>query len=208
MPKYFDCCLDLKLGTFNLRQSFATDAVSIGLFGASGAGKSSILHAVAGLIRPQAGWIKINQHIWFDQRKHICLSVQKRRIGLVFQDAQLFPHYSVQKNLCFGLKHVSPPDRKFDFNEIVDLFKLEHLLTRMPAKLSGGEKQRVAFARALLYSPDLLLLDEPLSALDTAHKNEIIPFLQLMKNQLHIPMLYVSHDLQELQHITETIWYL
>lgn len=203
-----DCHIQLKQGQFDLDQGFQSDQSVIGLFGASGSGKTTILHSIAGLVTPQAGWIKIKNQTWFDQVQKINLSTQQRRIGLVFQDAQLFPHKNVKQNLLFGFKHIQPQQRQFELDYIIELLKLEHLIERMPIKLSGGEKQRVALGRALLYSPQLLLLDEPLSALDAAHKAEIIPFFQRVKQELGIPMLYVSHDKSEIEQLTHEIWYL
>lgn len=203
-----DCHIQLKQGQFDLDQRFQSDQSVIGLFGASGSGKTTILHSIAGLVTPQAGWIKIKNQTWFDQVQKINLSTQQRRIGLVFQDAQLFPHKNVKQNLLFGFKHIQAQQRQFEVDYIIELLKLEHLIERMPIKLSGGEKQRVALGRALLYSPQLLLLDEPLSALDAAHKAEIIPFFQRVKQELGIPMLYVSHDKSEIEQLTHEIWYL
>ena len=203
-----DCHIQLKQGQFDLDQRFQSDQSVIGLFGASGSGKTTILHSIAGLVTPQAGWIKIKNQTWFDQAQKINLTTQQRRIGLVFQDAQLFPHKNVRQNLLFGFKHIQPQQRQFELDYIIELLKLEHLIERMPIKLSGGEKQRVALGRALLYSPQLLLLDEPLSALDAAHKAEIIPFFQSVKQELGIPMLYVSHDKSEIEQLTHEIWYL
>ncbi|VTX89164.1 Molybdenum import ATP-binding protein ModC [Acinetobacter junii] len=203
-----DCHIQLTQGQFSLDQRFQSDQSVIGLFGASGSGKTTILHSIAGLVTPQAGWIKIKNQTWFDQAQKINLTTQQRRIGLVFQDAQLFPHKNVKQNLLFGFKHIQPQQRQFEVDYIIELLKLEHLIERMPIKLSGGEKQRVALGRALLYSPQLLLLDEPLSALDAAHKAEIIPFFQSVKQELGIPMLYVSHDKSEIEQLTHEIWYL
>lgn len=203
-----DCHIQIQQGQFCLNQHFQSEQPVIGLFGASGSGKTTILHSIAGLIRPQSGWIKIQNQIWFDQGQNIYLSTQQRRVGLVFQDAQLFPHKNVKQNLLFGFKHIVPQQRKFELDYIIELLKLEHLVERMPIKLSGGEKQRVALGRALLYSPQLLLLDEPLSALDAAHKAEIIPFFQRVKQDIKIPMLYVSHDHSEIKQLSDTIWYL
>lgn len=203
-----DCRFQLQMGQFFIEPNFQSDASVIGLFGASGSGKTSILHAIAGLNTPRSGLIKIQGQTWFDSNQKINLSTQKRHIGLVFQDAQLFPHKTVKQNLLFGLKHLSQQERHFEADYIIELLKLEHLLERMPIKLSGGEKQRVALGRALLYSPKLLLLDEPLSALDAAHKAEIIPFFQKVKEEIKIPMIYVSHDIQEIKQLTETMWIL
>lgn len=203
-----DCHFQLQMGQFHIEPNFQSDASVIGLFGASGSGKTSILHAIAGLNTPRSGLIKIQDQIWFDSDQKINLSTQKRHVGLVFQDAQLFPHKTVKQNLLFGLKHLAQQERHFEADYIIELLKLEHLLERMPIKLSGGEKQRVALGRALLYSPKLLLLDEPLSALDANHKAEIIPFFQKVKEEIKIPMIYVSHDIQEIKQLTETMWIL
>ncbi|POZ08774.1 molybdenum ABC transporter ATP-binding protein [Acinetobacter baumannii] len=203
-----DCRFELHMGQFHIEPSFQSDASVIGLFGASGSGKTSILHAIAGLNTPRSGLIKIQDQTWFDSNQKINVSTQKRHVGLVFQDAQLFPHKTVKQNLLFGLKRLSQQERHLEADYIIELLKLEHLLQRMPIKLSGGEKQRVALGRALLYSPKLLLLDEPLSALDANHKAEIIPFFQKVKEEIKIPMIYVSHDIQEIKQLTETMWIL
>lgn len=203
-----DCRFQLQMGQFLIESSFQSDASVIGLFGASGSGKTSILHAIAGLNTPRSGLIKIQGQTWFDSDQKINFSTQKRHVGLVFQDAQLFPHKTVKQNLLFGLKNLAQQERHFEADYIIELLKLGHLLQRMPNKLSGGEKQRVALGRALLYSPKLLLLDEPLSALDANHKAEIIPFFQKVKQEIKIPMIYVSHDIQEIKQLTETMWIL
>lgn len=202
----FDCVFDLALGKRILSVNLQTHTQVVGIFGASGAGKSSILHAVAGLSRPKTGHIIFCGDRWFDGQKNINLSTQKRRVGLVFQDAQIFPHKSVKDNLLFGYNRIHANERKFTFDEIVHLLKLEHLVERMPTKLSGGEKQRVCLGRALLYSPNLLLMDEPLSALDSTHKAEILPFFEQIIADFNIPMLYVSHDRAEIERITDTIY--
>lgn len=203
-----DCRFQLHMGQFHIEPSFQSDASVIGLFGASGSGKTSILHAIAGLNTPRSGLIKIQDQTWFDSNQKINVSTQKRHVGLVFQDAQLFPHKTVKQNLLFGFNNLSQQERQFEADYIIELLKLGHLLQRMPIKLSGGEKQRVALGRALLYSPKLLLLDEPLSALDANHKAEIIPFFQKVKEEIKIPMIYVSHDIQEIKQLTETMWIL
>lgn len=201
-----DIDIALSLGQFQLEAKYQTDQQVLGLFGASGSGKTSILHSVAGIVTPQKGRIHIQEQCFFDASQKINQSVQQRRVGLVFQDAQLFPHFSVKKNLLFGFQRISASQRHFQLDQVVELLKLEHLLERMPIKLSGGEKQRVALGRALLYSPNILLLDEPLSALDAAHKQEIIPFFQQIRDQTDIPMLYVSHDIDEIKQLTDEVW--
>ena len=204
----FDCQFDLTLGAFLVKTNLVFDEQVVGLFGVSGSGKSSILHAVAGIHTPQMGHIIINNQVWFHQKDKINLSIQRRRVGLVFQDSQLFPHKSVMDNLLFGYRNITVKERKFEPDDIIALLKLGHLVHRMPAKLSGGEKQRVALGRAILYSPNLLLLDEPLSALDSTHKQEILPFLKDVIHHTNIPMLYVSHDMSEINQLTTAVYHL
>ena len=207
-PLVFDCDFLLSLGKFQLLANLQSTQQVMGLFGVSGSGKTSILHSIAGINTPKQGKIIINGQTWFDSQKKINLSTQQRRVGLVFQDAQIFPHKSVMENLLFGYRNISPENRRFQIDEIIDLLKLEHLTHRMPTKLSGGEKQRVALGRALLYSPQLLLLDEPLSALDSIHKQEILPFFQQIITTTHIPIVYVSHDKDEISALTDEIYFL
>lgn len=207
-PLVFDCNFLLSLGKFQLLANLQSTKQVMGLFGVSGSGKTSILHSIAGINTPKQGKIIINGQTWFDSKKKINLSTQQRRVGLVFQDAQIFPHKSVMENLLFGYRNISPENRRFQIDEIIDLLKLEHLTHRMPTKLSGGEKQRVALGRALLYSPQLLLLDEPLSALDSIHKQEILPFFQQIITTTQIPILYVSHDKDEISALTDEIYFL
>lgn len=207
-PLVFDCDFLLSLGKFRLLANLQSTKQVMGLFGVSGSGKTSILHSIAGINTPKQGKIIINGQTWFDSQKKINLSTQQRRVGLVFQDAQIFPHKSVMENLLFGYRNISPENRRFQIDEIIDLLKLEHLTHRMPTKLSGGEKQRVALGRALLYSPQLLLLDEPLSALDSIHKQEILPFFQQIITTTQIPILYVSHDKDEISALTDEIYFL
>lgn len=207
-PLVFDCDFLLSLGKFQLLANLQSTKQVMGLFGVSGSGKTSILHSIAGINTPKQGKIIINGQTWFDSQKKINLSTQQRRVGLVFQDAQIFPHKSVMENLLFGHRNISPENRRFQIDEIIDLLKLEHLTHRMPTKLSGGEKQRVALGRALLYSPQLLLLDEPLSALDSIHKQEILPFFQQIITTTQIPIVYVSHDKDEISALTDEIYFL
>lgn len=207
-PLVFDCDFLLSLGKFQLLANLQSTKQVMGLFGVSGSGKTSILHSIAGINTPKQGKIIINGQTWFDSQKKINLSTQQRRVGLVFQDAQIFPHKSVMENLLFGYRNISPENRRFQIDEIIDLLKLEHLTHRMPTKLSGGEKQRLALGRALLYSPQLLLLDEPLSALDSIHKQEILPFFQQIITTTQIPILYVSHDKDEISALTDEIYFL
>jgi len=171
------------------------------IFGVSGAGKTSLINAISGLTQPQRGRIQLNDRLLFDAEQKITLPPEKRRIGYVFQDARLFPHYRVRGNLQYGMA----PSMKAQFDSLVSLLGLEALLPRFPLSLSGGEKQRVAIGRALLTAPDMLLLDEPLASLDLPRKRELMPYLQKLAKQVDIPMLYVSHSLDEILHLADNV---
>jgi molybdate transport system ATP-binding protein len=173
------------------------------LFGPSGAGKTSLIHMVAGLMRPDVGRITINNLCLFDSKQGVNLPPENRRIGYVFQDGRLFPHLSVRANLTYGMR-LTRADRRFvDFDAVVDLLGIGHLLTRRPAKLSGGEKQRVAIGRAFLTSPAMLLMDEPLASLDASRKSEVLPFILRLSREYTIPILYVSHILSEIRKLAD-----
>lgn len=169
------------------------------IFGLSGAGKSSLINLVSGLSHPDQGYIRLNGKTLVDTEQHIYLAPEKRHIGYVFQDARLFPHYSVKGNLLYGVKDKSA----VDFDGILRLLGIEHLLKRYPFSLSGGEKQRVAIGRALLSNPDILLMDEPLSALDLPRKRELLTYLETLSRKIEIPILYVTHSLDELTALAE-----
>ncbi|WP_312663549.1 molybdenum ABC transporter ATP-binding protein ModC [Pantoea sp. CTOTU49201] len=171
------------------------------IFGVSGAGKTSLINAIGGLTQPQSGRIELNDRLLFDSTTRVNLPPEKRRIGYVFQDARLFPHYRVRGNLQYGMA----PSMKLQFNALVSLLGLESLLTRYPASLSGGEKQRVAIGRALLTAPDILLMDEPLASLDLPRKRELMPYLQKLAKQVDIPILYVSHSLDEILQLADNV---
>ena len=160
---------------------------------------------VAGLTKPDRGNIRINGITVFDSDKGIDLRPEKRRIGYVFQDGRLFPHLSVRSNLKYGMKLIPSSQRFVDFDQVVDMLGIEHLLERRPAKLSGGEKQRVAIGRALLTNPLMLLLDEPLASLDLTRKREILPFIQRMCKEFERPILYVSHDRNEILQLASQL---
>ena len=183
------------------RESFS-DGIT-GIFGPSGSGKTSLLQAISGLALPKQGSIKIGERIVFDAEKRIDLPVEKRNIGYVFQEGRLFPHMNVEKNLLYGLKKNG--NNKVSFNEVVDLLNLGHLLKSKPSQISGGERQRTALGRTLLSSPDILLLDEPFSAVDTNLRNQILPFIMRIQQKVQIPMLVVSHDLPDLLKLTNTL---
>jgi len=171
------------------------------IFGVSGAGKTSLINAIGGLTQPQQGRIMLNDRLLFDAEQKIALPPERRRIGYVFQDARLFPHYRVRGNLQYGMA----PSMKAQFDSLVSLLGLEALLPRFPLSLSGGEKQRVAIGRALLTAPDMLLLDEPLASLDLPRKRELMPYLQKLAKQVEIPMLYVSHSLEEILQLADNV---
>jgi molybdate transport system ATP-binding protein len=173
------------------------------LFGHSGSGKTTCLRCIAGLDRADEGFIQVNDEVWQDSDKGIFVAPHKRALGYVFQEASLFPHLSVLANLQFGLKRIPKPQRRVDMAHASELLGISHLLDRHPQHLSGGERQRVGMARALLTSPTLLLMDEPLAALDAQRKSEILPYLQRLHDELDIPVLYVSHSQDEVAQLAD-----
>jgi molybdate transport system ATP-binding protein len=173
------------------------------LFGPSGSCKSTLLRCIAGLQRAKRGFLSINGDIWQDSDQGLFIPTHKRSLGYVFQDANLFPHLTVIGNLQFGLKRIAKQVDTKDFAHILDLLGIAHLLDRMPERLSGGEKQRVAIARALLLEPEVLLMDEPLAALDGKRKQEILPYLIRLHRDLKIPLLYVTHSQQEVAQLAD-----
>jgi molybdate transport system ATP-binding protein len=175
-----------------------------GIFGPSGSGKTSLMHAISGLAHPKSGQIAIEGHLVFDAAKKIYVPVEQRNIGYVFQEGRLFPHMNVEKNLLYGVK--KHQKSKVSFDEVVDLLKLNQLLKSMPSQLSGGERQRTALGRSLLSSPEILLLDEPFSALDVHLRNQILPFILSIQQKVAIPILVVSHDLADLLRLTNTLF--
>jgi molybdate transport system ATP-binding protein len=187
--------VNLARGEFRLAVNFeaATPGV-IALFGHSGCGKSTVVNLLAGLIGGAQGRITLDEETWFDSRSGVNVPTEQRRIGYVFQDARLFPHYTVRGNLLYG----APRNRKArQFDDVVQLLGLAPLLDRRPGRLSGGEKQRVALGRALLAQPRLLLLDEPLASLDVSRREEVLPYLERLRDHFSLPMVYVSHQLDE-----------
>jgi molybdate transport system ATP-binding protein len=173
-----------------------------GLFGPSGSGKSTLLRCIAGLERTAEGLLRVHDEVWQDGAKF--LPVRRRRLGYVFQEASLFPHLSVRSNLEYGLQRIPQVERRVHLDQVVEWMGLNKLIDRNdPASLSGGEKQRVAIGRAVLTSPRLLLMDEPLSSLDTSSKLEILPYLERLHSELEIPVLYVSHTLDEVVRLAD-----
>ena len=175
------------------------------LYGHSGSGKTTCLRCIAGLERADQGFVQVNDEIWQDSDNRIFVAPHKRALGYVFQEASLFPHLSVLANLAFGLKRIPKPQRRVDMAHATELLGISHLLDRHPQHLSGGERQRVGIARALLTSPKLLLMDEPLAALDAQRKGEILPYLQRLHDELDIPVLYVSHSQDEVARLADHI---
>ncbi len=173
------------------------------LFGPSGSGKTSCLRCVAGLERGARGRLVVAGETWQDSERGLFLPPHRRALGYVFQDANLFEHLDVRRNLLFGWKRVAPGERRLALEQVVELLGIAGLLTRMPARLSGGERQRVGIARALLTSPRLLLMDEPLAALDAERKAEILPYLERLTRELALPILYVSHAPDEVARLAD-----
>ena len=194
-----------KQGDFQLDVSFRAPAGVTVLFGRSGSGKSTVIKSVAGLLSPDNGRIVCQGRSVFDRELSLDVPPHKRRIGYVFQEGLLFPHLSVLKNLKFGQRFAPRSARLEGFEKVVSLLGLSALLDRQPAQLSGGEKQRVSIGRALLSGPEMLLADEPLSALDNARKAEILPYFERMRDELQIPILYVSHAPEEVARLATTV---
>lgn len=195
----------MKLGDFALDVRLAAPAGALALFGRSGAGKTSIVRAIAGLARPSDGRISVAGTVLFDAAAGIDVPPERRRIGYVFQDARLFPHLTVDGNLRYGLRRAGSQERPVAFDAVVGLLGIETLLARRPANLSGGERQRVAIGRALLAQPRLLLMDEPLASLDAARKAELLPYLDRLRRELDIPIVYVSHVMDEVVRLADTL---
>ena len=195
----------LKLGAFNLDVGFENDTGITALFGRSGSGKSMTINLIAGLKRPDRGSIVLDGRVLVDTEAHIFVPAYRRRVGLVFQDAQLFPHLSVRQNLLFGRWFAPKTARTVAFEPVVETLGIEHLLERKPARLSGGEKQRVAMGRALLASPEILLMDEPLASLDSERKLEILPLIESLRDDLHVPIVYVSHAIEEVARLASRV---
>ena len=197
--------VEKKLGEFSLNALFASESGATVLFGPSGAGKTSIINMIAGLLTPDRGRIVLEGEVLFDDAARIDLAVWRRRIGYVFQEGRLFPHLSIKHNLDYGRwmgGHAADPAA---FAHVVELLAIGHLLDRRPGKLSGGERQRVAVGRALLMRPRLLLLDEPLASLDAARKQDILPYLERLRDEARVPMIYVSHDAAEVKRIATRV---
>ncbi len=200
-----EIAIEKRLGAFTLDARFAApDSGITTLFGRSGAGKTSLVNALAGLVRPDRGRILVAGEALFDSERGIDLPPERRRLGYVFQEGRLFPHYSVRGNLLYGRKRAAA-EAAPRFEAVVALLGIGDLLERRPADLSGGEKQRVAIGRALLASPRLLLMDEPLASLDAARKAEILPFIERLRDELKLPIFYVSHEMDEIIRLADLL---
>lgn len=196
--------IELRRGDFARHVRIDDAARVIALAGRSGAGKTSVLHAIAGLLKPRSGRIAIGERVLFDAANGIDLPPHLRRVGYVFQDTRLFPHVDVARNLRYG-RHPAHERPRFEFDAVVELLGIAPLLSRRTANLSGGEAQRVAIGRALLSQPEILLLDEPLSMLDAARREELLPYLRRVRDEAHLPMVYVSHQAADAAQLSASI---
>jgi molybdate transport system ATP-binding protein len=194
-----------RLGAFTLDARFSASGRFIALFGHSGSGKTSLINIMAGLMRPERGRIAIDGKVLADSERGVFVPAHRRKLGTVFQEGCLFPHLSVRQNLLYGAWFAGTQSREADLSRIADLLGIGQLLARYPGRLSGGEKQRVAIGRALLASPALLLMDEPLASLDEPRKQEIIPYLEKLRDEARIPIVYVSHSVAEVIRLSDTL---
>ena len=194
-----------RLGGLTIEASFTSEGRVTGLFGASGAGKTSLINMIAGLSRPDRGIIAIDGETLDETATQTHVPVHRRRIGYVFQDLRLFPHFDVRQNLDYGRRMNRLAEDGAQQKRVTDMLDIGHLLDRRPGRLSGGERQRVALGRALLSQPRLLLLDEPLGSLDEERKEEILPYLVRLRDEAGIPMVYVSHDPSEMRKLATQI---
>ncbi len=197
---------DVAYSGFDLKVDLDVPAKGVTtLFGPSGAGKSTVLRCLAGLERSNNGYMQVGDAVWQDESNSYFLTTQQRALGYVFQEPRLFSHLSVQKNLEYGYKRTPKNERHVEWDQAINMLAIDHLLQRKPHNLSGGEQQRVAIGRALLACPKLLLMDEPLASLDKERKREVIPFIRKLHDELDIPVIYVSHSLEEVLQITDTM---
>jgi molybdate transport system ATP-binding protein len=197
--------VEKQLGALHLSVRFQAAGGATALFGPSGAGKTSVVNMIAGLLTPDRGSIALDDTVLFDSAAGINVPPHRRRIGYVFQEGRLFPHLSVRQNLDYGRRMSRRARDAAEFERIAALLDVGHLLERRPRMLSGGERQRIAVGRALLMGPRLLLLDEPLASLDAGHKREILPYLVRLRDDAGIPIVYVSHTAAELRRIATTV---
>ena len=192
-------------GSFRLDAAFDSTGGLTALFGRSGAGKTSLINAIAGLLRPDRGRISLDDEVLIDTERGIFVPARRRRIGYVFQEGRLFPHMNVRQNLLYGRWFAPRGGGAAEIEQIVDLLGIAPLLQRRPANLSGGEKQRVAIGRALLARPRLLVMDEPLASLDEARKTEVLPYIERLRDAAGVPIVYVSHQVAEVARLATTM---
>ena len=199
-----------RFGDFVLDAAFDSGSGLTALFGRSGAGKTTLVIAIAGLLRPRRGHIAVDGEVLTDTERRIFVPARRRRVGYVFQEGRLFPHLTVRQNLLYGSWFAPPTERKTggggaEFDHVIDLLGIAALLQRRPTNLSGGEKQRVAIGRALLARPRLLVMDEPLASLDEARKTEILPYIERLRDEAGVPIVYVSHQVAEVTRLATTM---
>jgi len=194
-----------RFGSFVLEARFTSEGKLTALFGRSGSGKTSLLNIIAGIVRPNRGSVVLDDRVLVDTDRRIFIPAHRRRVGYVFQEPRLFPHLTVRRNLLYGRWFTPRAERKLVLDQVLELLDIGHLLNRRPMALSGGEKQRVAIGRALLTSPHLLLMDEPLASIDEARKEEIFPFIERLRDEAHVPIVYVSHSLPEVARLATTV---
>jgi molybdate transport system ATP-binding protein len=194
-----------RFGSFQLEASFVSEGRLTAFFGRSGSGKTTLVNMIAGIVRPDCGRIVLDGVVLVDTKQRISIPKYRRRVGYVFQEGRLFPHLTVRQNLLFGRWFTPRPERHIALDQVVDLLGVGHLLDRRPGALSGGEKQRVAIGRALLTAPRILLLDEPLASLDDSRKEEILPFIERLRDEAEVPIVYVSHSISEVTRLATTV---
>lgn len=194
-----------RFGSFLLEARFVSEGRLTAFFGRSGSGKTSLVNIIAGVIRPDRGRIVLDDTVLVDTKQRIFVPKYRRRVGYIFQEGRLFPHLTVRQNLLFGRWFTPRRERNIGLDQVLDLLGIAHLLDRRPGALSGGEKQRVAIGRALLTSPRLLLLDEPLASLDDTRKEEILPFIERLRDEAQVPIVYVSHSISEVTRLATTV---
>ncbi len=200
----FDVDIERRVGEIRVSARFSGSGLVV-LFGPSGAGKTSVLNMVAGLLTPERGHVRIGAETLFDAAAAVDLPPERRRLGYVFQDSRLFPHLRVRENLLYGHRLARPEDRWMAFDDAIRLLDIAHLLERWPKALSGGEARRVAIGRALLAGPRALLMDEPLSFLDRARREEVLRVVERIRDTLKLPILYVTHDEREVERLATQI---
>ena len=201
-----DVAIRKRLGAFQLDATFALEEGGItALFGRSGSGKTSTILAMAGLLTPDAGHIRIGERVLFDSATGTNVPTHRRRLGYVFQESRLFPHLSVKGNLLYGYHRAPAEARRIEPEQVIALLGMEALLERRPQQLSGGERQRVAIGRALLAQPEILLMDEPLASLDAPRKRQLLPYIERLRDELHLAIVYVSHSLDEVARLAQQV---